>query len=88
MSAFDPLQTFDHLRIFSPMHDRRTLTFYGLKLFAIFFGVTEAAAYLNRNPAASASDFAKGAAVVAGICAVLAVISVCALKHTRDDPSG
>ena len=67
------------------MSDRRTLAIYGLKVFALFWGLAELAGYVNRRPNASAEALIRGALVSAVIAAGFAAIAVFALKYAGDD---
>ena len=67
------------------MHDRKALVIYGLKVFALFWGLAELAGYLNHNRNASATDLLRGAFIAALIAAALALIAVFALKYTGED---
>ena len=67
------------------MDQRKTHIIYGLKVFVIFWGLAALAGYLNRNPDASTSDLAEGAAIAAVIAVFVALFATYALKHGDDD---
>lgn len=67
------------------MSDRRTLAIYGLKVFALFWGLAELAGYVNRGPNASAEVLVRGALISALIAGGFAAVAVFARKYAGDD---